>query len=196
MWDRLSLVTGPASPPVTLAEAKAHLIVDHSDDDTLITALVDAAAAMIDGPAGIGYAMQPQTWKLTLDGFPSGQAISWPDAVKIPMRPVVSVDEIRYVDADGNEQTFDLFDTVISSGGALVVPNYGTAWPSTRNQPGAVEMEFTAGAGVPPMLRAAVLLIVGHLYKNREATTDAAQFELPLGVASLLDRYRLAMVAA
>jgi hypothetical protein len=38
-----------------------------------------------------------------------------------------------------------------------------------------------------------MLLILGHLYENREAVTLDERYELPLGAASLLQQHRIAM---
>ncbi|WP_426315679.1 head-tail connector protein [Methylobacterium fujisawaense] len=47
----VTVVTPPA-PIVTLDDAKAHLRVDHSDEDALIAGLVEVATAWLDGPDG------------------------------------------------------------------------------------------------------------------------------------------------
>lgn len=56
--------------------------------------------------------------------------------------------------------------------------------PSEWNSDSAAE---SPGLGVPPLIQSAVLLAVGELYKNREAS--AAQV-LSAGVTSLLHRQR------
>ena len=58
----------PSETPVTLADAKAHLRVDHGDEDTLIGALVSAATEYLDGWDGIlGRCLVTQTWTLERD---------------------------------------------------------------------------------------------------------------------------------
>lgn len=44
---------------------------------------------------------------------------------------------------------------------------------------------------INPSIRAAILLILGHLFENREDVTAAAAFELPNGAKSLLWPYRV-----
>ena len=65
--------------------------------------------------------------------------------------------------------------------GALVVAT------TAGNQLGAV---FQAD-DLPEEIRAAILLMIGHLYENREAGTERALQEIPFGVKSLLDMNRV-----
>lgn len=206
MWDRLSLVTGPVTDPVSLAQAKVHLRVDHDDDDTLIASLVESAAGMIDGPDGIGYALEEQTWLLTLDGFHEydftardlRETERWngrrDDRIRVPLRPVVSVDAVRYLDAAGDEQTLAAENYRVSFQGGAAILTPIAAWPVPLDAPGAVRIEFKAGAGTPAALRAAILLMVGHLYENREAVAKTMA-EMPLAWSSLVGRYRSGVIA-
>ena len=63
-----TLVTAPVSTPVDLADLKAHLRVDHDDDDATLAALMASAVAHLDGWTGVlGRAIMPQEWAVTLD---------------------------------------------------------------------------------------------------------------------------------
>lgn len=65
----------------------------------------------------------------------------------------------------------------------------------------ALNTAVTAGtAGDDPMvvndsIKAAIMLLVGHLYNNRESTVDprTEMVELPMGVSYLLTPYRVGM---
>ncbi|MCB0729345.1 MAG: head-tail connector protein, partial [Ignavibacteriae bacterium] len=81
---------------------------------------------------------------------------------------------------------------------AVVWLRYGYSWPgaSLREAAGVV-VRYTAGYGaaeaVPARLRHAILMLVGHLYENREATSQAgALTATPMGVERLLWPYRVA----
>jgi uncharacterized phiE125 gp8 family phage protein len=177
----------PANPPVTLSEAKAHCRVDHADEDALLTSLVAAAVAHLDGWSGVlGRAIVTQTWRQDFDGFGGVGDLR----LRLPM-PAASVVSLVYVDGEGDSQTLDPDAYVLRADvlGSYIEPAYGEAWPTTRNQTGAVRVTFTAGAAVadvPQPIKQAILLLVGHWYANREAVTAGAQVVLPLAVDALL----------
>jgi uncharacterized phiE125 gp8 family phage protein len=176
------LVAPASTPAVTLAEAKAHLRVTDSAEDALITALVAAATEHLDGWTGVlGRALMPQTYEMRLDRFPSG-------AIKLPLGPVVSVTGVWGTDALGDEFQVDPGEYEIDAGEAIgwIVPVNG--WPATMTTINAVRVRWVAGTGCPAPVKAAILLLVGHWFENREATGDAA--ELPLGVMALISPWR------
>ena len=85
----------------------------------------------------------------------------------------------------------------ISSEPGRVVLAYGKSWPSTTLQPAnGICIEFDAGYGdaaadVPAAVKQAMLLLIGHLYENREAVTDKSTVVLPMAVESLLWKNRV-----
>lgn len=176
------LVTPPADPVVTLAEAKAHCRVDSSDDDDLITALVAAATSHLDGWSGIlGRALMPQTWEVSFDCFPARE-------IRIPLGPVASVTSVKYVDTDGVTQTVssDDYETDLTGVEGWVVPVADFDWPETMDTVNAVTVRWVAGTGCPPAIKQAVLLLVGHWYENREASANSNLVALPMAVDALI----------
>lgn len=167
----LRLITAPAESPVTLAEAKAHLAVTHSLDDTLIQLYIDAATSHLDGAEGtLGRCLVTQTWEWVADSFPASP-------IRLPLPPLQSVTSVSYVDADGNTQVVDSSGYVVDSANqpGWVVPVSG--WPATGTTPNAAIVRFVAGYGdaadVPAAIKAAILLYVGDAYANREAAGEA-----------------------
>jgi uncharacterized phiE125 gp8 family phage protein len=53
-FQALERIAAPATTPITLAEAKAQMRVETSDDDALITRLIAAAVAFTDGQGALG----------------------------------------------------------------------------------------------------------------------------------------------
>ena len=89
----LHLRSGPASEPLSLAETKLYLRVDHADEDTVISSLIETSRLQVE--AALGLALISQQWTYYADCWPlSG-------VVELPLRPVVTVDEIRVLDGDG-----------------------------------------------------------------------------------------------
>ena len=64
---------GPDVEPVTLADAKAALRIDHSSEDDLISSLIRAAREEVEATTGL--AMIDQDWRLVLDGIPPNRLV-------------------------------------------------------------------------------------------------------------------------
>lgn len=185
----LILNAAPGSEPVTLTEAKSHLRVTDSNEDTLINSLISAARNLTE--SFTNRALITQTWDLKLQSF--GQEIS------IPNPPLVSVTSIQYVDIDEATQTLATTEYAVLNAGAhikpgRIVPAYNKSWPSVRGMPNDITIRFVAGYGaassVPPQLRWAVLLILSELYARREsAIVGSTIMEVPYSASALMAPY-------
>lgn len=187
----LTLVTAPAVEPIDLATAKAHLRVDITDDDSLITALITAARQHVE--VITRRALITQTWDLSLDAWPEGNTIL------VPLPPLQSMASITYKDSAGTVYTMPATNYIVDTAeepGRIVLA-YGKLWPSVTLYPaGAITVRFTAGYGnavaVPQTIKHAILLLVAQWYENREATVGGAvQREIPFAVEALLWPYRV-----
>jgi uncharacterized phiE125 gp8 family phage protein len=184
------LITAPATEPLTLAEAKLHLRVDATDEDTMITSLISVARHECENRTG--RALITQTWEVTLDCFE--------DSMELPHPPLQTVSSVKYLDEDEVEQT--LGTTVYRVDGyaepARVTRTYGETWPDVAlDYPNAVRIRYVAGYGddatdVPPPLKQWMLLHIGHWYANREASAKDLR-TLPM-LDGLLDPYRVVPV--
>lgn len=183
----------PAVEPVSLVEAKAHLRVDHSDDDTMIASLIAASAAHLDGWGGIlGRALITQTWQQKFPFFPSGLVIG------LALAPVQSIDSITYFDGDNAQQTLatSVYTVLNDELGPFVTLQANQSWPGTYPREDAVTVTYVAGYGdagsdVPAAIRHAMLLMIGHWYENREGVVVGTNSgKLPLAVEALLVPYR------
>ena len=64
----LVMTAAPSVEPISLAEAKAHLRIDASDEDALLTSLITAARMFVERT--LSLALVTESWSLYLDGWP------------------------------------------------------------------------------------------------------------------------------
>lgn len=157
-------ITTPVEP-VLLSEAKVQLRVTDTAEDALITLYITAARETLEDR--LECTLPVTSWRLTLDAFPS--------AIKLRRGPIAEVTSVKYLDATGTQQTLAPADYTVDTASTpgYIVPAYGKAWPTTREQINAVEVEYIAGsAAVPFALKAWMLLAIGDMYAHREGSTD------------------------
>ncbi|WP_025917676.1 head-tail connector protein [Herminiimonas sp. CN] len=194
----IKLNTTPAVEPVSLAEAKLHLRVDFTDDDTLITMLIGAARVAAENICRRAFITQK--WDLYLDAFPRqnfygvlpgyapldqyipsvlqaqrGYAIRFRGGkIELPFPALQSVEYVKYRDATGTLVTLDpsLYTIDNASEPGVLTPAPDQYWPNTQNIMNAVQIGYTAGYGdataVPAGIKSWILLRAGALYENRE----------------------------
>lgn len=183
----LTRATAPAEEPVTLALAKAHLRIDHTAEDTLITAWIAAARRLTEDYCHQFWVEQEVV--LTYAGFPAAGC-----AFELPFQPIVSVDEIAYLDGAGVSTVLDAADyqTWLDHTPPLIAPAPETDWPETQFAAfAAVTLELTVGFGdaadVPEQVATAILLTLGNWDENRGDQNVLIAKGLPPAARFLLD---------
>lgn len=181
-----TVVITPPDPFVDLDTAKAHLRVSDDTEDTLITAYIAAACSHIDGPSGwLGRAIGVQTLEARGSYF---NGCRW----VLPFPPVIEVASVKYLDADGTEQTLATNQYEVRGNG--IERAYGVSWPSVRWDAENVRVRYDAGYDeIPGAITAAVLLMVGDLYTNRDTAIvgQSASVAMSTTVENLLAPYRV-----
>lgn len=204
----LAVITEPVTEPISLDEAKLHLRVDHCDEDYLIASLISAARRNVET-----FMRRPvisTKYRLTIDRFPgyglpsfiqnelAAFVADWSDLImRLPVGGVTAIDSIKYIDTSQVEQTLSSSNYILdaSEQPARIAPAYNKAWPATLAQIAAVKIEFFAGYAspsvVPKDIIAALKLMLGHLYENREAVASQTMNEIPMGAEYLLWPHRV-----
>lgn len=182
------LLTGPAIEPLSLAEAKAFLRVEHDDDDDLIAALI--AGSRIHVEAQTRRALITQSWRLTRDG--------WPGNGRLEVRPgpLRALTAARVYRIDNTTRTVDVAAFVLDlAGSALIFAPW--ALPAPERIIAGIELDVSVGYGdaatdVPEPLRQAIRLLVAHWYENRAMVAVGQNLiVLPATVAALIAPYRM-----
>lgn len=189
----LTRTVAPASAPVTSAESKADLKIEHSDEDALISSLILAATEYAEQVSG--KALITQTWAYSV------RSVSGNQALYLPVTPVQSISSISYFDTNNDSQTLTVSDFYFhgTEDWAYIQPKQGQNWPGLYDRLDAITVTFVAGFGlaaaVPVNIKQAIRLITAHWYRNRAAASDKPVMEIPMGAESLLGLSRKGWVA-
>lgn len=171
-------VTGPSGPVVSLADLKVHLRVVDDAEDPLIASLEAAAVAYLDGWHGVlGRAINEQVWK---QDFARGEVLrlGLPDVTAIVVTAYDADDQEVSVTATLQEDAQG-FLVIVSGDYARLSIEYTCALPALRR----------------PAVVAAIKMLVGHWYANREAVlVGTISTTMPMAVDALLAPLRWRML--
>jgi uncharacterized phiE125 gp8 family phage protein len=170
--------------PLTLAAAKDYLRVDDDDEDALISGLIAAATDHVERFTGL--ILDRRTVSEGVTGF-AGRIRTW---------PIVSVEEVAYVDHQGLDQVLDTNSWRLNA--ATRPARLGTRskpWPTVGRLNGTISITMIAGysgTDLPSGVMQALKMLVGHFYRNREAViASGSPVEVPMAVDMLLQPHRL-----
>lgn len=154
----------PSITPVSLADVKRQLIVDHNDDDLKLTALIAAAVDYLDGWTGVlGRCLVEQTWRQDYERFAT--------CLPLPLGPVIG---IVTVSSDAGTVDPASYSFVTDAGGRSRVE-----FASGSSVSGPVSVTYETGypttggiSAVPDGLKLAIVL---HVKMNYETMEPAAR---------------------
>ena len=179
----------PSIEPVDVTTQKAFMRLTTTTDDTLIGTFIAAAREYVELQTKL--AMITQTWKLTLDQFPTQDGGDWWDGtrdgalsslnvvndwIELPIGPLIAVTSFSTFNQADVPTVFTGFYTDTARKPGRVALRSGSVWPVATRGVNGIEIVYTAGFGpaannVPADLRIAISQIASHWYENRELMT-------------------------
>ena len=213
---RYTAFANAATDYVSLAEAKQHLRVTASDDDSYITGLISMA---VDACSNyLGYSIRKGTAKYGFDSFTGSPALINPvNGLNIPSgnylrvnSRVLSLVSVSYVNSSQAVTAFAGSDWITAPD---PMGNYSrnifinTAPDSITDDTIKYIVEVTEGFNpvgtsavdpdtiFPMSIKHAALLLVGQYYDNRNAiVVGTIQAKISLGYEYLLDPYKIQII--
>jgi len=190
--EYITQTVAPTAEPVSRTEAKLHLRVDISTDDSLIDSLIQAAREYVE--IYTGRAFVRRTYRADISYFYN--------EMQLPKKPIVSISHIKYY----NTASPSVLTTLATSNYALdrdiVKLAYGGTWPAVYPFNNAVQITYVSGyaptsspdveaENVPAAVKAAMLILIGDMYENREAQIVGTIIQDNKTVMMLLNTYRV-----
>lgn len=185
------VVTAPAAYPVGLAEVRARLRLETTEDDADLASLIAAATEMAE--AYTGRALIERTYRGFLGCFPACRHIDLPRA---PLQSVVSVKAYADDDSSVTVDAADYYVDAASLSGRIVLRS-GASWPTVGRVANGVEVQWVAGypdmndvpADMRDSFRSAILILVGWL--NEQRGDEASPKAMPPAAEALLNPWRI-----
>jgi len=186
------VITPASTYPVSLTEAKSHLKVDTTADDTYITSIIKAATQL----------SEEYTNRFFIDTIIDQTCSDFAQLQTLFKSKVSAVAHVKYYDSDNSLQTLSatIYDTQLQYEPSQIQLADDKSFPEITKRNDAVVARYTVGYGsaasdVPEIIKQAILLTIGNFYQNRNSVViGRIATELPMNVKWLLDTYKVQIV--
>lgn len=161
---------------LTLTQIKQALKIDYTTDDQELLRIKEAVESYVSEYTGLSLCQEDKT-----------QYLSYFMKTRFESNPVLSVSSVKYTDTTGNLQTMNPDDWfLIYSEAPSIYINF-RAFPSLKDGT-EVQVNYRVGyAQLPPVLKQAMIGLIGHFYNNPESASPVALSEVPLSTKFILD---------
>jgi hypothetical protein len=152
------ITTQATVEPLTLAEVKLHLRVDHDDEDSMIGLYMKAARQHAERFLGLSLAAQSVQYVLANNETPRDEWRMYeprqPNIIELPLSPVASIESVT-----------DGVDPYDHTANLLIFP----ATIRCESIPEVLVIDYTTEPLVEEDIRLALLLIIHTMYETRGA---------------------------
>lgn len=169
-----STLSVASNEPLSVAEVKLHCRIDHNEEDPLLQSYITAVREHVEEVTG--RALVEKLVQYRFDDFN--------DVLGFEFRPLPfrNLSSFSYLDVNEIEQQVptSIYRVITADRRAYITLRANQVWPSLlSDEDYPVQVTFVASPGtssgspsIPvlhPSLRAAMLLMIGDLYENRES---------------------------
>ncbi len=183
----LILETAASIEPLSLADAKTFLKIEHGVEDVLISSMITAARVQLE--TRLNRAFIRQMWAQYIDIVPYHQTVS------LRVNPVSSLQDIAVIDEFGNYNIIDssLYVFDIKADPAFV--KFTRALPNIAAEFSGIRFRFWAGYGpgvndVPAPIRQAIMQLVAFWYENRGPIAGGEIHHIPADILQMIAPYK------
>ena len=161
---------------ITLTNVKQWARITTSDDDALLSMLIEAMIDMVEKYCGI--TLRTKTYTFEFQNFGN--------EIPLPYGPIVSVDAVR-TKLEGTETTLTATEYFVTGQDDKIL----NVTEAMRYQ--QIEVDVTAGYGaanVPELIQLALYKAILSNYEDRQDLVEGSAFSLPNSSKQLLNHYK------
>ena len=167
--SRPTVVIGPTSEPVTLAEAKRQLFLAESDtsQDAELTNRIQAAREQWEHDTD--SCLFTRTLSVTAKLFGGRE-------IELDTSPITSITHIKYYDPHDVLTTFSSSKYSLNAADGEIELDWAESWPVTSIRWDAITITYVAGyatvATIPAIVKQAMLLLIAYYHYGNRGDND------------------------